>query len=172
MKDNKALVVSEYAIDVKPYNTNCKAATWETCTLRKWLNSTFINEAFDINEQMVIQETELKTEATAEGMSDINTKDKIFLLSIDEVNKYFNPNQSRMCNATKHAIEEGAYCCNEKAQNSNSALCCYWLRSAAIKPMNGTTVNCVGVINQDEFPVNQNWVGIRPTMWISLKNSF
>ena len=43
VKDGKALIISKYALDCKPYNTGLTGATWETCTLRKWLNNNFIN---------------------------------------------------------------------------------------------------------------------------------
>ena len=43
VKDGKALVISKYALDCKPYNTSSTNVTWETCSLRNWLNNDFIN---------------------------------------------------------------------------------------------------------------------------------
>ncbi|MBP3696995.1 MAG: hypothetical protein J6J45_05560, partial [Clostridia bacterium] len=37
-QDGKVLVISKYALDAKPYNDEYVDVTWETCTLRSWLN--------------------------------------------------------------------------------------------------------------------------------------
>ena len=47
---NKALIISRYGLDAQPYNTKCTDITWEKCTLRTWLNSTFMNKAFTSEE--------------------------------------------------------------------------------------------------------------------------
>ena len=39
VKDGKALVISKYALDCRQYSTSHTDVTWETCTLRKWLNN-------------------------------------------------------------------------------------------------------------------------------------
>ncbi len=54
VKDGKALVISKYALDRKPYNASYTDVTWETCTLRKWLNKEFINAAFSADEKAMI----------------------------------------------------------------------------------------------------------------------
>ena len=38
---DSALLLSRYALDCQPFNTKQDFVTWETCTLRKWLNSDF-----------------------------------------------------------------------------------------------------------------------------------
>ena len=42
----RILVISKYALDAKPYNTNWVRRTWEGCSLRKWLNGEFYSRAF------------------------------------------------------------------------------------------------------------------------------
>ena len=54
VKDGKALVISKYALDCKPYNTSSTNVTWETCSLRNWLNNDFINSAFSATEKTMI----------------------------------------------------------------------------------------------------------------------
>ena len=46
-----ATLISKYALDCVQYNTKEESVTWETCSLRKWLNETFLNEAFTVVEQ-------------------------------------------------------------------------------------------------------------------------
>lgn len=50
-KGNKALLVSKYLLDVRPYNKKEKAITWKKCTLRKWMNKEFFNTAFSEEEK-------------------------------------------------------------------------------------------------------------------------
>ncbi len=53
-EDNKILVISKYALDGKRYNETDTSVTWETCTLRKWLDSDFKNAAFNATEKSQI----------------------------------------------------------------------------------------------------------------------
>lgn len=48
------MLVSNYGLDVQPYNTNNNSVTWETCSLRKWLNEDFYNTAFSEEEKAII----------------------------------------------------------------------------------------------------------------------
>lgn len=53
-KDNRLLVTSQYALDCQQYNTSYTSVTWESCTLRKWLNADFFNAAFSDGEKVMI----------------------------------------------------------------------------------------------------------------------
>lgn len=116
-KDNMALVISKNILDCKPYNEGYGECTWETSSIRKWLNSDFINSAFSESEQLRIQtsfvpdvnpelteqvdsnSSETAEAADGESSTDIaseeaeipevtGTEDKIFLLSDFELQKY------------------------------------------------------------------------------------
>ncbi len=80
-EDNKIFVISKYALDNVNYNSIDESVTWETCTLRKWLNETFINVAFSLDEQALIQETNVSMERNSEfDCTDPGdpTKDKLY----------------------------------------------------------------------------------------------
>ena len=62
VEDGKALIISEYALDAKPYNTEFVAITWEGCTLRNWLNDDFYKAAFSEKEQEWITLTQVINE--------------------------------------------------------------------------------------------------------------
>jgi hypothetical protein len=96
VEGNKALLITEDIVELREYNTeNVDIAwedwiTWEDCTLRKYLNGTFYNK-FSAAEKGVILETPLANNdnpwfGTDGGNS---TKDNVFLLSLEEVVKYF-----------------------------------------------------------------------------------
>lgn len=73
-------------------NDTDEAITWETSDLRKGLNDDFYNEAFDKDEQQFIYETKVENPnnhwTVIEGGND--TIDKVYLLSFDEICKYFS----------------------------------------------------------------------------------
>ena len=118
-KDGALTLMSKYALDYYPLNTEVTHFTWETCTLRKWLNEDFYNEAFSATEKAKIKTVRLTNESYTQldikGGND--TQDKVWLLSVNEVtneyssNKvysYFKDNASRMCASTKYAEAQGA----------------------------------------------------------------
>ena len=104
VKEEKALLISRYALDCKQYKIKYTDVTWETCTLRKWLNNEFMNSAFTAEEQNRI----LTVTVPADRNPGNATQDKIFLLSIPELRKYFPEAKSRKCKATRHAVDNGA----------------------------------------------------------------
>src|SRR5574344_486799 len=70
-ENGKILLISKYALDCKPYHKNSCNVTWEECTLRKWLNSEFINNAFSEEEQQIIVLT--KNDRSEEHTSELQS---------------------------------------------------------------------------------------------------
>lgn len=73
-----------------PYNETLQDVTWEECSLRKWLNGDFLESHFTDEEQMQIMEVEVNNDDNElYGTSGGNkTKDKVFLLSIPDIETY------------------------------------------------------------------------------------
>lgn len=46
IQNNKALLLSQYALNSKPYNTDYEAVSWENSSLRQWLNGWFLKFSF------------------------------------------------------------------------------------------------------------------------------
>ena len=94
VQDGKALLLSRYGLDHLPYHTADEKITWEGCSLRRWLNSDFLQAAFNPEEQERIPETKVDNGKSqcfgrwkkAEGGND--TLDRVFLLSCAEANRY------------------------------------------------------------------------------------
>lgn len=171
-KDDRLLVISKYALDCKQYNESFGSVTWETCTLRKWLNGDFINEAFSSEEKSLISEVTVSADANPEyGTNPGNdTKDKVFLLSIDEVNKYFNTDETRMCAPTAYAKAQGAWTCSDYELTSGEATCWWWLRSPGGNQTNAAYVDLDGSVYCIGNYVNYDVYGsVRPALWISLE---
>ena len=161
--DDRLLVVSKYALDRHEYNTSYIDVTWETCSLRKWLNGAFLKSAFNSGEQKLIQKTTVTADknpsySTSPGN---NTTDKVFLLSITEVNKYFSSDNARQCQGTAYCYAQGAY----KASNGN---CRWWLRSPGFDSDYAARVIIDGSVYSSGGSVTGVNYGVRPALWIDL----
>ena len=136
--DGSLVLMSKYALDSKPYNTEDTGVTWETCTLRKWLNEDFYKAAFSAQEQAKIVPVTLENEDNPWGTTGGKaTTDKVWLLSIneacndfsnDKVYSYFTDDASRMCAPTKYAVAQGASQSFTYTVDGVGA-CWWWLRS-------------------------------------------
>ena len=95
--DEKMLVVSKYCLDYLRYPDDWGSnVVWETSSLRSYLNSDFIDNTFSAQEQQQIILSENENKASEEFYSTVDgnpTEDKVFLLSIDEVQTYL-PNST------------------------------------------------------------------------------
>ncbi len=162
-ENGRILVISKGALDCQKYNTTSSKTTWENCSLRKWLNETFLNEAFSNEERNCIISGTVTTGINpAYGTSSgNNTIDKVFLLSVTEVTKYFNSEEERKCRSTMYAYEQGAGV-------NGSAICRWWLRSPGRTSDRAAIIHFTGDVHYHGFFIDDNSVGVRPAMWIKI----
>ena len=168
-QDNKLLVISKNALDSVPYNEEYESTTWEKCTLRKWLNGTFYKAAFNSSEQGMIKSTKVTADANPEYSTDPgnDTTDKVFLLSINEVNKYFSSDEARRCVPTEYAIEQGAWT-TEIYKVDGKATCCWWLRSPGDSSDHAAGVIIGGGVSYGGSGVGSGDGCVRPALWIEI----
>ena len=165
--DNKMLVISDKAIDCKPYNTSSANITWETCSLRNWLNNDFINSAFSATEKTMISSVKVSADKNPDYDTDAgnDTEDKVFLLSIEEANRYFKYDSERQCVSTEYAKANGAY----TYEIDGASNCFWWLRSqGGYSNKSASVVNRDGTVSKYGNAVDDNRDCVRPAMWISL----
>ena len=168
VSDNKAFVTSKYLLDTVPFNEKRTDTTWESCSLREWLNADFLNTAFSRFLQTRIVPTELNNK------NQNSTTDKVFLLSDSDINKFFSTEKQRKCQATDYAISNGAYSSLYNFSGYEKYLDnCYnwWLRDQGADPNKAMTIGVVGDyggMGGDYVDVSGNCV--RPAMWINLAN--
>ena len=163
-ENRRVLVISRYALDRKPYNSGKKNVTWETCTLRKWLNGTFLDMAFTEQERKEIETTKVDNSASqgysgwsTDGGND--TEDRIFLLSYAEAWRYFDNDSDRQCRPTEYAAAQGVYV----AGNGN---CWWWLRSPGSSQSSARAVHDRGA--RDMSNVEGDNIAVRPVLWLNL----
>ena len=168
-EDNRILVISKYALDCQQYNKEETAVTWETCSLRKWLNDSFINSAFSSMEQEIIMSSIVKAEKNPSNSTDPgkDTTDKVFLLSITEAVKYFSDDDDRMCVPTACAIEQGAYT-NSFHTKSGKNACIWLLRSPGYASDYAAYVDSDGYNRNFGGYVNYGHACVRPALWIEI----
>ena len=88
--NNKVLLLTKYLYSGEQYNKKSTNISWEDSDIRKFLNQEFIDKNFDENEKESIIITDVVNNDNAEygTKGGNNTKDKVFLLSLNEVKKY------------------------------------------------------------------------------------
>lgn len=173
-KGDKIWLISKYALDKQPYNSSSTNVTWETCSLRNWLNNEFSSNAFskyhlekiqtshvtaDINPAIIRNpDTPLSHKGITPGN---NTEDKIFILSGKESENLL-PAEKMRTFMTEYADPD-----REKYYGN---YCAWWLRTPAWTNQNFTmyfanNANCSGrIVCPQDLDVY-----VRPAMWISIE---
>lgn len=168
-ENNSVLLISKYALDCKQYNTELTDVTWETCSVRKWLNETFMDSAFDGAEKSIVEKTKVLAEKNPYYSTDPGnaTTDKVFLLSINEANKYFGSDEDRKCIPTEYAKANGAYTSSGYTKNGVPT-CGWWLRSPGDDQGRAANVSDYGSVNYLGMRVDYGDGCVRPALWINL----
>lgn len=160
--DNRILVISKKALCCYPYLNEYENTTWADSEMRSWLNRSFYQDAFSSYHQEMILDTEVTADRNPEYSTDSgsDTNDRIYLLSIDEVKKYFNSQSSRMCQPTVYAKVQGSY-----LLDSNSW---WWLRTPGKDGKHISLVYTDGEIVSEGFRTYVTDGTVRPVMWLDL----
>ncbi len=158
-RKDKSLLITKNGIEVKAFNNTQEKATWESSSLREWLNNDFLNTAFNEEELKDILTTKVSNDSN-QGNKNWNlkpeqdTEDKVFLLSYTEAMHYLAAKNERVCWPTEYV----------KAKGVSSGQ--WWLRSP------GKELKSVACISGDgsctSFYVDTNSVMVRPCLWMDL----
>lgn len=174
---NKALLLSRYGLDAQPYHSDETDMTWADCSLRKWLNKSFIFSAFDNTERSAIMTTHVRNSYDqlydgweTDGGND--TQDKLFLLSYAEANGYLGVTNAYETNLrariapTQFAVLHGAYADNEFATADGKASGWWLLRSPGCYQYSVAIVCGNGKLGAGYL--NLSSYCIRPAMWVDI----
>jgi uncharacterized protein YjbI with pentapeptide repeats len=164
---DRALVISEKLIDVQPYNDKLESVTWETASLKKWMNEEFMELAFREDEkERVLMACNQNPDNERYGTDGGNaTWDRVFALSIEEVRRYFEDNGTRAAEVTPYAETRGAGCTET---NDERRLGWWWLRSPGLCSNGAALVSTDGDVNVHGNNVDDPSVSVRPAFWIHL----
>jgi DNA-binding SARP family transcriptional activator len=179
---DKALLITQDIIDVRKFHEEeSQGITWEDCTLRQFLNKDFY-DGFNSIEKSQILTTHLTNNGSAIAIGgEIDTDDRIFLLSIDEAKRYFSSDEDRIARYSHLATDRlrQAYInqfpdlYNDRADylNTYDRTGEWWLRSlddhgynVAFVPFKGDNIGTY----YDGY--GDGRMGVRPALYIKLNS--
>ena len=175
--NHRALLLSKYGLDAKPYNIEWADITWEECTLRVWLNMDFLQAAFSTEEQSAILTTDVDN-SSVQGYSRYytsggnNTRDQIFLLSFAEANRYLGVTDDDSINTesrvapTAYAVSQGAYISDIDLTADGEPAGWWWLRSPGFFQYTAADVLSDGSLNN--CLADYGYGVARPAFWLDL----
>ena len=196
VSNGQALLLADKVLDAQQYNKNYVNVTWETSSIRSWLNGkkstsnqpkidytkrNFINTAFSENEREAISITNVINDNNIEyGTSGgNNTFDKIFLLAESQVYtekskeygfsvKYATPDEARSSQVSSYAFAMGCY----KSTKNNYKDCTgWWLRSSGSGSLRAANVNYFGYVHGGGREFITVGDGVRPALYLNLSSS-
>lgn len=197
-KGNDALLLADIALDDQQYNMNYRSVTWETSSVRSWLNGygasvnqpktdysrkNFINSAFTSAQRSAIKKTNVVNDdniyhGTTGGK---NTSDKVFLLSDSEVystdtaagygfvKNYSIYDEARRSRYSTYAYAMGA--CRNNIYTSYRENICWWLRSPGGYSHDAAEVSSSGWVDRYGNFVDENKDGVRPALHLNLSST-
>ena len=171
---NDAFLLADQNLDAKPYNEEDTDVTWATCTLRTWLNGTFLNTAFTSAEQTAIKNTTVVNEDNpyygTEG--GVNTTDKVYLLSIAEAgNTAYGFNSEFSTKSETRVATNTAYVAGKDGMRAVGRASYWWLRSPGGGSIYASSVfyDGLGLIGGND--VNCDSIAVRPALHLNLSSS-
>lgn len=184
-----AFLMADQNLDAKPYNTSYVDVTWETCTLRSWLNGygasanveetdyssdNFLDTAFTAEERAAIRQTTVVNEDNShygtEGGND--TTDRVYLLSIAEAcNASYGFNSTFDTNSKTRVSTNTAYTAGKSGMYSVGAAAYWWLRSPGGGSDGASEVWYDGYGIYGYGNVNLLNVAVRPALHLNLSSS-
>lgn len=195
-KGNDALLLADIALDDQKYNMNDTSVTWETSSMRSWLNGygasfnqpktdysrkNFINSAFTSAQRNAIKTTSVVNNnnisyGTTGGK---NTSDKVFLLSDSEVyntdtaagygfvKDYSTDDEARRSRCSTYAYAMGTWRSTNTSYRGNIW---WWLRSPGDKSDDAAGVYNYGWVDRSGY-VYDSSEGVRPALHLNLSSS-
>lgn len=193
---NRALLLSDVTLDDQRYHTKYEDVTWETSTVRSWLNGygagsnqqsmnysrkNFLCSAFTASEQAAIVNSSLENaDNIVYGISGgNNTTDKVFLLSesdvwnTDKAKSYGFVkdgdiyDEARRCQGSTYAKAMGMWSDTNTDYAGNGW---WWLRSPGYSSNYAMNVDLLGWVDGNGRGVSHYDDGIRPALNLNLSS--
>lgn len=163
-ENSEAFLLADAILDSQPYHSEKEEIDWEKSSIRAWLNNEFINKAFSNEENKAINTVELinKDNSKYGTQGGKNTSDKLFLLSVSEVDE------------TEESKEYGFWDKKtRKCKNDNFSEETYfwWLRSPGNSSHDAAGVYYYGWVFGYGYDVQEPAGGIRPALYLNLSSS-
>ena len=141
-RENSLSAISHFCLDAVFFHDRWEIVSWENSTLRVWMNQTFFQKAFSDKEKKLVENV---------------SGDFVFLLSTEEIKRYFPGKENRRAAATDYAAARGVL--------TEDGICRYWLRTSAADPHEAVRVNYDGTIDENGTYLGKHrYVALRPAI--------
>ena len=181
VKNNTALIITEYIIEQRAYHNAYKDITWADCSLRKYLNSEFYDRFSAAEKLRIIPVLNKNPDNQWYGTKGgTDTQDSIFLLSIEEtVCRYFGDSSSKLYSPGKNQ----RYWFERKDKNNSKRIArlesrkegswWWWLRSPGRVSIKAVYIHGDGNIGIQGNNILKGNIsdgeckgGVRPALWL------
>ena len=193
--NQQLFLLSDQNLEVCQYHTERDYVTWDTSTIRSWLNGygassntggssgidyagdNFLDAAFSDKEQVAIATTTVVNDDnkddnySTDGEGGNNTTDRIFLLSIDEALdlRYFPKGSNNRYATNTLYVAEGGRLETYMNGEDDGYLDNWWLRSPGVRPVDACGVRADGRISgYGSRDVNRPSGSLRPVIWVTM----
>lgn len=183
IQNDRALIITEYIIEQRPYHDTYVAITWADSSIRKYLNSEFYNRFSNEEKSRIISVINKNYDnqwyGTAGGT---DTCDNIFLLSMEEaVCQYFGDSSARLYNPRKNQRywferkDENNCKRVAKLADNTEQIWWWWLRSPGRVNIKAVYIHGDGNIGIQGNNILKGNIadgkctgGLRPALWLKL----
>lgn len=166
-KKDKLMVISKYALDCQPYHETHNPVFWNDCSMRKWINTKFLQDNFSQQEISVMESVNIDDD----DVLNFGGEDKLFFLSTAEVEKYFKTADERKARITARGKSKIMW-------TSFDVYAHWWLRSHGTLPVGAAYVQADGnvflhggTIYSNSYDLYFEHYGVRPAMCINIEKS-
>ena len=146
VQGKKALLLSKYVLERRAYHESSKDIAWEESDIRSYLNGEFYDSFTEQDKAQIVETQVINNDNPWFGTAGGNdTTDKVFLLSLEEVVKYFG----------------------DSGPGKEHQECSWWLRSPGIDNGDAANVRSDGFLRTHGRSMTLADCGVRPAMWIN-----
>ena len=165
-KDGKVFLMSEKGVEMLPYF----AIYWKRSHIGGYLNNSFIKDFTAEEKAMMVEVTVTADKHPDRPETDqgADTKHKLHILSVDEVNKYLPNQEDRVCYATEYLKSELSSTIHLDGLNEDGS-CDWWLRTALSNYSSGATISIIGGAGTFGWATHGCRLALRPVVWVQLE---
>ena len=169
VQGGKVLIISDKIFPDRKFDaSSSEVKKWENSDIREYLNSSFYNDTFTTEEKARIVETKVINNDYGEN----DTMDKIFLLSVEEVVKYFGDSGNLVGKQHNRTIDdeynEARIAYSDEYEGKANW---WWLRTSTHYSDYIAYVSRIGRIHHYRQDGNDQYSagGVRPALWLNLQ---
>lgn len=165
VEGEQALVVSEFVLEYDRFHS-WSAVIWRDSLIRQWTGEFYENAFSEEEKQRVLLSTICTSDkpAWSDDLANdpgVETRDYVFLLSVQEAQKYFVSDQDRLARATPYIQHKVGHSVEPERVSG------WWLRNRGYNVSYASDVLPHGEVDDYGEEVYEEG-GIRPAMWIKV----